>query len=158
MELRDYIEQAANKAGSVSALARMLGLNQPDVSNAKAMKKRLPNKAVVEIAEYIGADLKAVIAANELVTEKDEAKRAFWSPFVEHARAAAILVGLALVTNFVTPSPAQASSYLGQVNNLFVLCKVRRLKAYAKTWISRLYQQTARGLFYRLDTDGAAAA
>lgn len=124
MELRDYIEQAAIKAGSVSALARMLGLNQPDVSNAKAMKKRLPNKAVVEIADYIGADLKAVIAANELVTEKDEAKRAFWSPFVQHAKAASYVIAFSLVTNFVTPSPAEASTYIEQGNMQFVLCKV----------------------------------
>lgn len=85
MELRDYIEEAAAKAGSVSALARMLGMNQPDVSNAKAMKKRLPAKAIVEISDYIGADLKAVIAANELVTEKDEEKRNFWSHLLASA-------------------------------------------------------------------------
>ncbi len=97
MELRDYIDEAAKKAGSVSALARMLGLNQPDVSNAKAMKKRLPNQAVVEIADYIGADLKAVIAANELVTEKDEVKRAFWSPFVQHAKAASYVIATSMI-------------------------------------------------------------
>lgn len=109
MELRDYIEQAAKKAGSLTELGLMLGISQPHMSHAKAMKKPLPVKAIVQLSEYIGADLKAVIAANELVTEKDEKKRAFWSPFVNHAKAASIALAMTLVTNFVTTSPAEAA-------------------------------------------------
>ena len=77
MLLRDYIDQGAIKAGSLTALGKMLDMSQPNLSHAKAMKKALPAKAVVQLAEFINADLKAVIAANELATEKDEAKRAF---------------------------------------------------------------------------------
>lgn len=108
MLLRDYIELGATKAGSLTALGKMLDISQPNMSHAKAMKQALPAKAVVQLAEYIDADLKAVIAANELVTEKDEAKRQFWTPFVNHAKAASIALALGLVTNFVTPSPAEA--------------------------------------------------
>lgn len=107
--LKNYIEEGAKKAGSLTALGRMLGISQPDMSNAKAEKKPIPVKACVQLAEFIEADLKAVIAANELVTEKDEAKRAFWTPFVQHAKAASIALEFSLVTNFVTPSPAQAA-------------------------------------------------
>lgn len=103
MELRDYIEEGAKKAGSLTALGLYLGISQPTISGVKAGKRSLTNAAAFKLAEYIGADLKAVIAANELVTEKDEAKRAFWSPFVEHAKAASFAAALALVTNFVTP-------------------------------------------------------
>ena len=119
MELREIIEQGAAKAGSVSALARYLGMNQPDVSNAKAQKKRLPIDAVVKLADYIGADLRAVIAANELVTEKKEEKRRFWSPFVEHARAAtfAFAITSTCVTSFVSPTPAEAAPVLGSTSD-----------------------------------------
>ena len=79
MMMKNYIEEGAKKAGSLTALGRILGISQPDMSNAKAMKKPIPAKAVVQLAEYIKADLKLVIAANELVTEKDEEKRQFWS-------------------------------------------------------------------------------
>lgn len=109
MTLADYIDAGTKKAGSLTALGRLLEISQPDMSKAKAMKNRIPTKAAVQLAEYIGADLKAVIAANELVTEKDERKRAFWNPFVEHARAASIALTLGLVTSFVTPSPAEAT-------------------------------------------------
>lgn len=110
MKLSDYIEQGAKKAGSLTALGRMLEISQPDMSKAKAMKNRIPTKAAVQLAKYIGEDVTAVIAANELVTEKDESKRAFWSPFVEHARAASVALALTLVTNFLTPSPAEAAT------------------------------------------------
>lgn len=122
MELRDYIEQAAKKAGSLTELGLMLGISQPHMSHAKAMRQPLPLKAIVQLADYIEADLKAVIAANELVTEKDEKKRAFWSPFVKHAKAASIALAFSLVTTFVTPSPAEAAPLRYDAKLDFVLC------------------------------------
>lgn len=116
MELRDYIEQGAKKAGSLTALGLMLGMSQPTISGAKAGKRSLTNAAAVQLANYIEADLVAVIAANELVTEKDEKKRAFWSPFVNHAKAASIALAFSLVTNFVTPSPAEAAPPLNSAS------------------------------------------
>ena len=79
MELRDYIEEGAKKAGSLTALGLMLNMSQPQISGVKAHRRTLPAKAVVQLAEYIGADLKLIMAANELATEKDEEKREFWS-------------------------------------------------------------------------------
>ncbi|UCV24908.1 hypothetical protein [Ferribacterium limneticum] len=122
MELRDYIDTGAKKAGSLTALGLMLGMSQPQISGVKAHRRSLPMKAAVELAEFIGADLKAVIAANELVTEKDEKKRAFWHPFVNHAKAASIALAFSLVTNFVTPSPAEAAPLRYEARADFVLC------------------------------------
>lgn len=122
MELRDYIEQGAKKAGSLTALGNLLDMSQPFISKAKAHTRPLPAKAVVQLAEYINADLKAVMAANELVTEKDERKRAFWAPFVQHARTASAVLALASVTNFVTPSPAEAAPIANEYQTRFVLC------------------------------------
>lgn len=114
MELRDYLEIGAKKAGSLTALGKMLDISQPNMSHCKAHRARLPIEAVIQLADFINADLRAVIAANELATEKKEAKRRFWSPFVEHARAAsfALILTIATVTNFVTPTPAQAAPIL----------------------------------------------
>lgn len=79
MELCDYIRQAAEKAGSISALSRALGINQPEVSKAANGRGRLPLDKVIQIADMIEADRIAVISANELVTEKKPEKRDFWS-------------------------------------------------------------------------------
>lgn len=82
MLLRDYIDEGAKKAGSLTALGNMLGMSQPQISGVKAHRRALPIDGAVKLADYIGADLRAVLAANELVTEKKEEKRAFWSTFL----------------------------------------------------------------------------
>ena len=79
MKLNDYIEAGAKKAGSLTALGKLLGMSQPDMSNARAMRRALPIDGAIKLADYIGADRIAVISANELATEKKEEKRAFWS-------------------------------------------------------------------------------
>lgn len=114
MELRDYIEMGTRKAGNLTALGKILDVSQPNMSHSKAQKKPLPIDAVVKLAEYLNCDLKGLIAANELVSEKKEEKRRFWSPFVENAKAAsfALALTIALVTNFVTPTPAEAAPIL----------------------------------------------
>ncbi len=122
MELRDLLELGAKKAGSLTALGKILDMSQPRMSHCKAHKERLPSDAVVRLSDYLGIDLKVVMAANELATEKKEEKRRFWSPFVEHARAAAVLVAVASVTNFVTPTPAEAAPILDSAPSRFVLC------------------------------------
>lgn len=112
MELRDYIEEGAKKAGSLTALGKLLGQDQRNMTSTKAHRRPLPLDAAVRLADYLETDLRAVIAANELVTEKKEDKRAFWSPFVQHAKAASIALTLSVVTNLVTPTPSQAAPIL----------------------------------------------
>lgn len=82
MELRDYIEAGATKAGSVAALARMLGIVQQPMNEAKHHRRPLPLDAAVKLADYIDADRMEVIAANELATEKKPEKREFWSHLI----------------------------------------------------------------------------
>lgn len=79
MNLSDYIEAGAKKAGNLTALGKLLGLSQPEISNARAMRRALPIDGAIKLADYIEADRIAVISANELATEKKEEKRAFWS-------------------------------------------------------------------------------
>lgn len=132
MELRDYIEQGATKAGNLTQLGKLLGQDQRNMTSAKSHRRPLPLDAAVRLADYLETDLRAVIAANELVTEKKEEKRAFWTPFVQHAKAASIALTFSLVTNFVTPSPAEAAPVLNSARSEFVLCKVKMIRAWLK--------------------------
>jgi plasmid maintenance system antidote protein VapI len=113
MQLRDLIEAGIERKGGVSQLADALGLARQHVTNAKAHQRGIPADACVKLSELLRVDLKTVIAASELVTERKEEKRAFWLPFVTNARdmtkAASIALILATVTNFVTTTPAEAA-------------------------------------------------
>ena len=79
MELRDYIERGAEKAGNLTALGKLLDIDPRNLTGAKAHRRALPIDLCIKLADYIGADRIAVISANELATEKKEEKRAFWS-------------------------------------------------------------------------------
>jgi len=114
MQLNELIEKGAEKAGSIAALGRQLDLSREAVAHARAHKRPLPIDAAVRLADYIGEDLRKVIAANELATEKKEEKRAFWSPFVQTAKAASVALAITGVTFFVTPNEAQAAPLLNQ--------------------------------------------
>lgn len=83
MELRYYIEQGEREAGGRKQLAEALEQNPNAITGAKAHRQGLPNYACVKLADLIGADRLAVIAASELVTEKLPGRRAVWHPFVE---------------------------------------------------------------------------
>lgn len=143
MNLRDYVEEGARKAGSLTALGRHLGISQPDMSNAKAMKKPIPLDACFKLAEYIGAPLTKVIAANELVTEKKEDKRNFW----EHYAKAASLACLGLVLNFVTPEPANALPVFKEQGHALYYVKLKITKNDTK-WHPVLRTQSVGSLYW----------
>jgi hypothetical protein len=90
MDLNTYITKGAEIAGTIKALADRLGVGATDVSNVKAGRRGLPLFACVRLAQLIGEDERRVIAASELVTEKNPERRAVWLPFVQefaaHAR------------------------------------------------------------------------
>lgn len=129
MELREYIEAGIKKAGTGRELARILDMGSTELADAKGHRRGLPNHAICKLADYLGLPERPITAASELVTEKKEEKRAYWRPFVEHARAAtvALLMSLLIVTNFVTPTPAEAAPALKVQPEHFVLCKVGRV-------------------------------
>lgn len=112
MELRNYIEQGIKAKGSVLTLASYLGINPNSVSNAKAHSRGLPNDAAIKLARLIDVEPLAVIAASELATEKKPERREFWLNFGNPAKAGRV-AGIALicasVTNFMTPTPAEAA-------------------------------------------------
>lgn len=87
MELRDYIEAGIEKCESVVSLAKQLGQADTTITNAKAHRRGLPNYACVKLADLLGTERIEVIAASELVTEKNPERREVWLPFVLAAEA-----------------------------------------------------------------------
>lgn len=147
MELREFIEIGAKKAGSLTELGKMLGQDQRNMTSAKGHRRPLPLDAAVKLADYVGADLRAVIAANELVTEKKEEKRAFWTPFAQSARAAGIAIAFSLVTNFVTPTPANALPVSNADSGNLYYVKLRMLIALLKQFkLNRVRNFIERGI------------
>lgn len=94
MELRNFLDAGIQKAGTLTALSREIGITQPELSNAKAGRRSLPNHAIIALADYTKSDLRAVMAANELVTEKDERRRAYWLEILAAAATKAACVTL----------------------------------------------------------------
>ena len=110
MELRDYIEAGVKISGSVQGLAHALGMEPNSITNAKAHRRGLPNYACFRLAQLLQVDKGDVVAASELVTEKDPEKRAVFIPFVRGVAMTVAWIVAVTVTLFVTnPTEAEAN-------------------------------------------------
>ena len=113
MELRDYINLGIVEYGTVSALADELGLQRESLSAAKSHRRGIPAYAIAKLSEILEVDPRVIMAASELVTERNNEKREYWLPFVENTlnmgRLAKLVVILGIVTNLMTPQPAEAA-------------------------------------------------
>jgi hypothetical protein len=87
MELKQYIEAGIAKCGTAVSLAKLLDQNPNAVRDAKGHRKGLPVYACVMLADLLGIERIEVIAASELVTEKNPERREVWLPFVLAAEA-----------------------------------------------------------------------
>lgn len=104
MDMKNYIEQAEKKAGKQTELANILGITTSYIRNVKAGKSGLPVEICIVLADYIGADRLEVIAASNLVTEKDEKKRRILESCFSTA---ASIVGTAAVISILTLAPQE---------------------------------------------------
>lgn len=113
MELREMIESAANIAGSQAALAKVIGVRPDQLTHAKAARAGLPAAACYQLAHILSIDPAAVVAASELVTEKNPEKRAVFAPFVLGVprTAAAWILGIVSIATIggLAPTDANAS-------------------------------------------------
>lgn len=121
MELRNFIDQGVKKAGTLTALGREIGLSQPEISNVKAGKRSLPAYAAVGLADYLNVDVRTIIAASELITEKDERKRNYWIETLAAKTAKAACITLIVTGASTTPLIEQAQA-AEPTPNQFVLC------------------------------------
>ena len=119
MDMKNYIEMAEKKAGKQIELARILGISDAYIRAAKRGARGLPVDICILLARYIDEDEIKVIAASNLVTEKDEKKRKiFESCFT---RAASAIFALAAVYNFPLLS-GKTNAYFLAIAEQFVLC------------------------------------
>jgi len=119
MDMKTYIEMGEKKAGKQVELARMLNVRDTALRLAKSGKKGLPDAICIKLADYIEVNPLQVIAASNLVTEKDEERRKiFESCFT---RAASTLFVLAAVYNLL-PYRGKTETYISAMVEYFVLC------------------------------------
>lgn len=116
MEMKKYIEMGEKKAGKQVELARILNVRDSTLRLAKTGHSGLPDAICFLLADYIEVDAASVIAASNLVTEKNEERRRIFEGYLKkNTRAVANWVIAAIVISFLTLSPlkpaqAQASN------------------------------------------------
>lgn len=104
MEMRNYIETAEKKAGMQLELAKLLNISSSNLRSIKAGKRGMPVDACIILADYIGIDRLEVIAASNLVTEKDEKKRKILESCF---RKVASVAAVGIVSSILTLTPQQ---------------------------------------------------
>ena len=75
MDLREYIEIGEKAAGNQVKLASYLEQNDSNMRKMKHHKRGLPDPMCIKLAHLIGVDPLHVIAASNLVTEKNSGRR-----------------------------------------------------------------------------------
>lgn len=124
MEFRNYIENGERKAGKQTELAKILGISDAYIRAAKRGNRGLPDAICIRLADYINEERLEVIAASNLVTEKDEEKRkVFESCFTKQKtsireKAAKVMTGVAV------PTIALLSTETIQAVSQCILCKI----------------------------------
>lgn len=113
MELREMIEAGTKRAGTQANLSKVIGIHPEALTSAKAGKRGLPTIACFKLAELIEIDVRKVIAASELVTEKNAEKRAFFAPFV--------LNGISALATAATALTLASASTEANASNTFKL-------------------------------------
>lgn len=109
MELKKYIEMGEKAAGGPLNLAAFLGQYDSNIRNMKKGKVGLPNALCIKLADLIGEPRLEVIAASELVTEKNEDRRKIFESCFSKA---ASITFVAIMSTTMMPSPAEATPML----------------------------------------------
>lgn len=92
------------------ALAKAIGIERSVVSAWRKGRKHPSNEEAVQLATLAGLDEMRVIAEIELLTAKNEKKKAFWQHYIESRGVAACLTMTALACAIaLTPENSEAS-------------------------------------------------
>lgn len=114
MEMKELIEIAEKKAGSQIALAKMLGQFDSSIRQVKAGKKGLPDAVCIELADFLEVDRLAVIAASNLVTEKNEKRKKIFLGCIKGLEKATAMGLIIATTTIMTPSLSEAQIVMKQ--------------------------------------------
>lgn len=99
MKMNEYLEKAQRKAGSQIKLAKILGISDRYIRLVRDGERSLADDICIKLADYIKEDRLEVIAASNLVTEKDEEKRKI---FESCFRKVASVAAAAVITSILT--------------------------------------------------------
>lgn len=134
-ELKNFIEIGVEKAGTQRELAKAIGILDVNLTMAKNGKRGLPVDACILLADYIAVDRLEVIAASNLVTEKDEKKRRiFESCFRKANSAAASMLIASIVTTVLTMAPLKPVNAGSVAPNNLHFIHYTQLAAFLDLW------------------------
>lgn len=126
--MKNYIELAEKKAGTQIELANMLGITASYIRMVKAGKKGFPIETCIVLADYINGDRLEVIAASNLVTEKDVKKRKILESCF---RKVASVAAAAVVTSILTLTPqytVNAQELKNQFTEIQIIRNIKGVK------------------------------
>jgi hypothetical protein len=118
MELREMIEAAAKVSGDQKKLAKAIGTQAGAITEAKAGRRGLPTLACYKLAAILELDPAVVVAASELVTEKNPEKRAVFAPFVHELPRKAAAWMMAAASAATIGSIAPTDTYANDTFNV----------------------------------------
>lgn len=147
MQLRQMIEAGSIKAGSQAALAKVIGVTNNGLTDAKAGRRGLPAEACGKLADLIGVDRWTVLAASNLITEKNEEKRAYWAPFVLNGISSLATAAAALLLTSAS-TESYANDTLKMSDNI---CNAEESMRYSDGKVlNKYYAKCVKGLFRRI--------
>lgn len=109
MEMKKFIEMGEEKAGKQVELARYLNIRPSTLRIVKSGRTSLPVALCIKLARYIGVDELEVIAASNLIIEKNEERRKIFESCFKTAKTASIVVALGAAT-MISPATVKAET------------------------------------------------
>ena len=116
MRVEKFLDAVIERHGlkNDTALADLLGINKSAVSHYRTGRRTMDNEECLRLAQLLEMDNPMpIIMAADMDRAERQGQRSLWevfSPRMAHSGLMAILIALlASVTNFVTPSPAEAA-------------------------------------------------
>lgn len=98
----DYLDAVKARLNITSdyELAKRLGVPRNGIPAIRKGTRAVPLDVAYKLAITLELDPALVVADLEAQREKNEARRAFWSGFISHARAAAVMLACMLAFSF----------------------------------------------------------
>jgi len=121
MKMKTYIEMGEKIAGSQIELAKLLDIKPNYLSMIKSHQRGLPDALCIQLADYIKVDRLEVIAASNLITEKDEKKRKLFESCFTKAASFSFAAFLIFALTIVSPSPANAAISTSESSSICIM-------------------------------------
>jgi len=125
MEMKEFIEMGEKKAGKQIELANYLNIQSSTLRLVKQGKKSLTTALCIKLARYIEADELEVIAASNLIIEKDEERRKIFESCLKKTSKVASIAMIIGATTLLTPSSesfVKTDTYKETNAGDFILC------------------------------------